>query len=72
MIEKQYYTVTIKLPFEVEDKKGNSKTKYRKEKYLVEAVNPTDIDVKIAKYIGAGEEYEIVTINQANIIDIIS
>jgi hypothetical protein len=70
MIEKQYYTVTMKFPFEVEDKKGNSKTKYRKEKYLVEAVNPTDVDAKIAKYVGA-EDYEIVTITQANIIDII-
>lgn len=66
MIEKQFYTVSIKFPYE--DKKGN--TKYRKEKYLVQAVNPTDIDVKIAKYIGA-EDYEIVSIVQANLTDII-
>lgn len=62
----QYYRATIKLSFE--DKKGN--IKFKKENYLVYAVSPTDVEVKLAKHLGV-EDYEIVGINVANITEVV-
>lgn len=62
----QYYKVTVKTQYE--DKKGN--VKFKKETYIVFAISPTDVEVKLAKHLGV-EDYEIVGINTTNIIDIV-
>jgi hypothetical protein len=66
MNENNYYRCTVKI--EYEGKKGN--TKYRKENYIVSAVNPTDVEVKMRKHLEM-TDYEIVGINVMSIIDII-
>ena len=63
---KQYYKCTIKVSFE--DKKGNEK--FKKESYIVSAITPTDVEVKMAKYLKA-IDHEIIGINTTNIVDII-
>ena len=65
---KNWFRCTIKMSFE--DKKGN--VKYKKENYIVSAINPTDVEAKIAKYLSSSEDYEIVGINTTNIVDIIN
>jgi len=62
----QYFRATVKVSFE--DKKGN--VKYKKENYIVYAITPTDVEVKMAAELG-NEDYEIVGINVTNIVDII-
>jgi len=64
----QWYRCTVKMSFE--DKKGN--VKYKKENYIVSAVNPTDVEVKIAKHLSSSDDYEIIGINTTNIVDIIN
>lgn len=63
-----WYRCTIKISYE--DKKGN--VKYKKENYIVSAVNPTDVEAKMAKHMSSSEDYEILGINTQNIIDIVS
>ena len=62
----QYYRVAIKIQFE--DKKGN--LRFKKENYLVFSMSPTDVEAKLAKYLGV-QDYEIVGINVANFIDVV-
>jgi hypothetical protein len=66
MNEKNYYKVTIKSEFE--DSKGRMKT--RKDNYIVSAVNPTDVEVKMTKQLSMSD-YEITSINLLNIIEVI-
>ena len=61
-----YYRATIKMSYE--DKKGN--VKYKKENYIVYAMTPTEVEVKLAKHLGV-EDYEIVGINLVGIVDVI-
>ena len=63
----QYYRATVKMSFE--DKKGN--LKFKKENYLVSAVSPTDVEVKLAKHLGV-DDYEIVGVNISNIIEVVN
>ena len=62
----QWYRATIKMSYE--DKKGN--LKYKKENYFVFSISPTDVEAKLAKFLGVSD-YEIVGINIANVTDII-
>jgi hypothetical protein len=62
----QYYKVSVKSSFE--DKKGN--LKYKKDSYIVYAMNPTDVEAKMAQHLGV-EDYEIIGINVTNIVDIV-
>ena len=66
MGDSNYYRCTVKTSFE--DKKGN--LKYKKENYIVSAVSPTDVEVKMAKHLEMAD-YEVVGINVINIVDII-
>ena len=66
MNENNFYRCTIKI--ETEDNKG--RVKYKKENYLVEAVSPTDVEVKMAKHLDM-IDYEVVGINVMNIVEII-
>ena len=52
-----FFNATVKI--EIVDNKG--KLKNIKEKYLVSAVSPTDVESKLAKEL-AGEDYDIQSI----------
>lgn len=52
-----FFNATVKI--EIVDNKG--KLKNIKEKYLVSAVSPTDVEAKLAKEL-AGEDYDIQSI----------
>jgi hypothetical protein len=66
MEENNYYRCTIKTSFE--DRKG--RIKYKKENYIVFAVSPTDVEVKMRKHIEM-TDYDVVGINVMSIVDII-
>ena len=68
MNEKNYYKCTVKVQYE--GKKGELKN--RKEDYIVEAISPTDVELKVANYMkGSTEDYVITSIVVTKIIDII-
>lgn len=67
MSENQYFKCVVKV--EYEDSKG--RIKYRKEEYLVNAVNPTDVEVKITKEMEGAGEFEIVSIAQTKILSVL-
>ena len=56
-MEENYFNASIKI--EIVD--NNGKLKKIKEKYLVKAVSPTDVEAKLAKEL-SGEDYEIQSI----------
>ena len=66
MNDLNYYRCSIKASFE--DKKGN--LKYKKENYIVEAISPTDVEIKVQKFLDMSD-YETVSISLLNIVDII-
>jgi len=66
MNDLNYYRCSIKTSFE--DKKGN--LKYKKENYIVEAISPTDVEIKVQKFLDMSD-YETVSISLLNIVDII-
>lgn len=49
----------------------NGKVKYRGEEYIVNALNPTDVETKITEHL-KGSDFEIVSISVTKIIDIIN
>jgi len=63
----QYFRCVVKI--EWENDKG--KVKYRKETYIVNALNPTDVETRITEYL-KGSDFEIVNISTTNIVDIIN
>ena len=63
----QYYKCVTKV--EWEDDKG--KVKYRREAYIVNALNPTDVEAKVTEHL-KGSDFEIVAINVTNILAIIN
>lgn len=67
MNEKSFYKVSVRV--EYEDNKG--RVKYRKEEYLVSAVNPTDVEVKINKEMDGYGEFEIVSIVLTKILSVL-
>ena len=68
MNEKAYYKATLKIDFE--DAKG--RLKKRTEAYIVEAINPTDVEAKLTKHMeGSTEDFTISSITITNIIDIL-
>lgn len=62
----QYFKCAVKVEWETE--KGQ--VKYRREDYIVNALNPTDVEAKINKHL-TGSDFEIVAIAVTKIIDII-
>ena len=62
----QWYKVTVKVEFE--DAKGRQK--FKKESYIVSAMTPTEVEMKMAKQLEA-TDYEIVGINTTNIVEIV-
>ena len=63
----QYFKCIIRA--EWENDKG--KVKYRREGYIVNALNPTDVEAKVTEYL-KGSDFEIVSIALTNIIAIIN
>jgi len=63
---EQYYRVVVKVDFE--DKRG--RTKQRNENYIVLAITPTDVEVKMTEYL-KGSDFEIVAISVTKILNII-
>ena len=61
-----YFKCAVKA--EWEDDKG--KVKYRREDYIVSAINPTDVETKMNEHL-RGSDFEIVSISVTKIIDII-
>lgn len=66
--ENQYFKCVVKV--EYEDAKG--RVKFRKEEYLVNALNPTDVEVKITKEMEGSGEFEIASIVQTKIISVLN
>ena len=67
MSEKQYYKCAVKVQYE--DSKG--RIKFRKEEYLVNAVNPTDVETQITKEMEGYEDFEIVSIVLTKILSVL-
>lgn len=68
MSEKQYYKCVVKV--EYENDKGQVKVK--KEEYLVNAVNATDVEKQITDEMeGAMGEWEVVQINLTKILSVL-
>jgi len=63
----QYYRCKVKI--EYENDKG--KVKYRGEEYIVNALNPTDVESRITEHL-KGTDFEIVNISVTKIVDIIN
>jgi len=66
MDENNYYKCVVLT--QIEDAKGRLKN--RKENYIVSAVSPTDVEVKMAKHLQMSD-YSIVGINILNIVEIV-
>ena len=68
------YKVTVKVEFQTEDRKGNVRIKYRKDSYLVlNAVNPTDAEAKMTKYLeGSIEDFEVESVVLTKFIDVVN
>jgi len=64
---QQYWKCTVKI--EWENEKGQ--VKYRKENYIINALNPTDVETRVTEHL-KGSDFEIVNISVTNIIDIIN
>jgi len=64
---KQYFKCSVKI--ETEDSKG--RLKFRKEEYLVNAVNPTDVEVQINKEMEGAGEFEIISIVLTKIVSVL-
>lgn len=62
----QYFKCRVKV--EWEDDKG--KVKYRGEEYIVNALNPTDVESKITEHL-KGSDFEIASISVTKIMGII-
>ena len=67
MSEKQYYRACVRVEFE--DNKG--RIKYRREEYLVSAVNPTDVEVQVTKEMDGAGDFEIVSIVLTKILAVL-
>jgi len=65
--EKQYFKCVVKVEFE--DTKG--RIKYRKEEYLVNAISPTDVEVKINKEMEGAGDFEVISISQTKILSVL-
>jgi len=63
--ELMYYRAVVKVEIEVKEK-----IKYHKEQYIVQAVNPTDVEAKLNDYL-KNVDFEVDSISQTRIIDII-
>ncbi len=67
MNEKSYYKCVVKVEYETD--KG--KVKFRKEEYLVNAVNPTDVEAQVNKEMEGTGEFEIVSIVLTKILAVL-
>jgi Domain of unknown function (DUF4494) len=65
--QKTYFKCSVKV--ETENDKG--KVVFRKEEYLVNAVNPTDVETQINKELEGSGEFEIVSIVATKIISVL-
>ena len=63
----QYFKCAVKVEWETE--KGQ--VKYRREDYIVNALNPTDVEAKVTEHL-KGSDFEIWSISVTKIIDIIN
>ena len=67
MTEKSYFKCSVKT--EYEDNKG--RIKFRKEEYLVNAVNPTDVEAQINKEMEGSGDFEITNISLTRILAVL-
>ena len=63
---KQYFKASVKI--ELENDKG--KVKYRREDYIVNALNPTEVEAKLTEHL-KGSDFEIISISITKIVDIL-
>ena len=64
---RQYWKCVVKV--EWENEKGQ--VKFRKEEYIVNALNPTDVEARVTEHL-KGSDFEIVNISVTKIMDIIN
>jgi len=63
----RFYKTVIEISFE--NDKGQLKK--HKEQYLINAISPTDAEVKITKHLD-GDEFRVIQITETNIISVIN
>jgi len=63
----QYFKCVVKV--EWENDKGQ--VKYRREEYVVNALNPTDVETKVTEHL-KGSDFEILNISVTRIVSIIN
>jgi len=64
----QYFKCAVKVEWENPE---TGKVKYKREDYIVNALNPTDVEAKITEHL-KGQDFEIVAIVVTKIVDIIN
>jgi len=63
----QFFKCAVKI--EWENDKGQ--VKYRREDYIVNALNPTDVEAQMVEHL-KGTDFEIISISVTKIVDIIN
>ena len=63
----QYYRCKVKVEWE----NDRGQVKYRGEEYIVNALNPTDVETRVTEHL-KGTDFEIVNISVTKIVDIIN
>jgi hypothetical protein len=63
----QYYRCKVKVEWE----NDRGQVKFRGEEYIVNALNPTDVESRVTEHL-KGTDFEIVNISVTKIIDIIN
>jgi len=62
-----YWKCVIKIEWE----NDIGQVKFRKEEYIVNALNPTDVEARVTEHL-KGSDFEIVNISVTKIMDIIN
>jgi len=63
----QYFKCVVKIEWE----NDRGQTKFRREEYIVNAINPTDVETRVTEHL-KGTDFEIVNISVTRIVDIIN
>ena len=63
----QYFKCVVKIEWE----NDRGQTKFRREEYIVNAINPTDVEARVTEHL-KGSDFEIVNISVTRIVDIIN
>lgn len=71
--ENQYWSASVSFKRETEGPRGAVKIKNVKERYLVFAISPTDVEAQITTLLkGTQEEWEVTGVTATNYVEVIA